>query len=117
MFKPALERILNGCEDALAVVIMGFDGIIVDSVEEGLQTDLQSFAGEFSFVLNQMVKVAESLEWGALDETVINSDKFAFVVRVLSSEYFLTLVTKADGNLGKGRFLMRLALPDLRAEI
>lgn len=117
MFGPTLTKILDGCHGALAVWVMGSDGIVVDSVESGSQTDSQTLAGEFSFVLGQITKVAESLEWGAMDETVINSDTLALVVRRLSSEYALALVAKADGNVGKGRFLMRLAVPEIRAEL
>jgi hypothetical protein len=34
---------------------------------------------------------------------------------VLSQDYFLGLALKPEGNFGKGRFLMRMAMPDLRA--
>ena len=39
------------------------------------------------------------------------------LIRTLGDTYFLALAIKPDGNLGKGRFLMRTAAPKLLAEL
>ena len=44
---------------------------------------------------------------------VICSDKLTFLLRVLDRERFFGLILTPDGNLGKGRYLMRMAADDI----
>jgi predicted regulator of Ras-like GTPase activity (Roadblock/LC7/MglB family) len=117
MFRESLEKIIDNCDGAVAGVVMGFDGIAVDTISRDGEVDVNTISMEFSFVLGQVRKAAELLEVGSLEEVSIRSESLTFVIRVLSEDYFLGIALKPDGNFGKGRFLMRLALPDLRAEL
>lgn len=120
MFKELLQKIIENCEGAAAGCVMGFDGIAVDVLTAPAapgDVDVQTLGMEFSFVLTQIRKAAEVLEIGGLDEVVIRSEKLTFVVRMLSPEYFVGLVVLPTGNLGKGRFLVRKTVPELRAQL
>lgn len=116
-FEPSLRQILEGCEGAVAGVVMGFDGIAVETLTLDPAVDVQTISMEFSFVLTQVRKAAEILEVGALEEVSIRSDRLTFIIRILSDEYFLGLAMKPEGNYGKGRFLMRMSMPELRAQL
>lgn len=116
-FEAKLREMVEGCEGALAGVVMGFDGIAVETLSIDPAIDVQTISMEFSFVLSQVRKAAEILEVGALEEVAIRSATLTFIIRVLSDEYFLGLAMKPEGNFGKGRFLMRMALPELRAQL
>ena len=39
------------------------------------------------------------------------------LIRTLNDTYFLALAMRPDGNLGKGRYMMRTAAPKLLAEL
>ena len=117
MFRESLEKIIDNCDGAVAGVVMGFDGIAVDTVSRDGDVDMNTISMEFSFVLGQVRKAADLLEVGSLEEVSIRSGSLIFVVRVLSDDYFVGIALKPDGNFGKGRYLMRMALPALRAEI
>ncbi|MCB9555606.1 MAG: roadblock/LC7 domain-containing protein [Deltaproteobacteria bacterium] len=117
MFRQTLEKILERCDGAIGGVLMGFDGIAVEAVVREAGTDVKTISAEFSFVLGQVRKAAEILEVGALNEVVIKSDNLVFLVRVLTDEYFVAIAMRPSGNFGKGRFLMRLADPELRAQL
>ena len=117
MFKPYLQRIVENCEGALSGVVMGLDGIAVDSFSKNRDIDMQTISMEFSFVLLQVRKAAEILEVGALEEVAICSESLTFLIRILNEEYFLGLALRPDGNFGKGRYLMRLALSELRGQL
>jgi len=117
MFRPPLEKIVDGCDGALASIVMGFDGIAVDTVCRDPDFDAQTISMEFSFVLTQVRKAAEILEVGALDEVAIRSESLLFMVRVLSDEYFVALAMAPTGNFGKGRYMLRMAAPALRAQL
>jgi predicted regulator of Ras-like GTPase activity (Roadblock/LC7/MglB family) len=117
MFRESLEKIVQNCDGAVAAILMGFDGIAVDQFVRDSETDVQTVSMEFSFVLGQVRKAAELLDVGALQEVSIRSESLTFVIRVLTDEYFVGLALKPEGNFGKGRFLMRMALAELRAEL
>ncbi len=117
MFRETLEKVVTNCDGAVAAVLMGFDGIAVDQISHDDEFDVQTLSMEFSFVLTQVRKAAEILEVGNLNEVAIRSEKLTFIVRVLSDDYFAGLALRPGGNVGKGRFLMRMALSELRAEL
>ncbi len=117
MFRESLQKIVDNCEGAVACVMMGFDGISVDFVNASQQVDVQTICMEYSFVLTQIRKAAEILEVGALEEVTIHSADITFLARVLDKDYFLGLAMEPDASFGKGRFLMRVALPELRAQL
>ena len=117
MFRETLQKIVDRCEGAIAGIVMGFDGIAVETVARGGRFDMQTICMEFSFVLSQVRKAAEILEVGKLREVAIRSERLTFVVRVLSPDYFLALALEPEASLGKGRFLMRAALPELRIQL
>ena len=58
--------------------------------------------------------VSEGLDYLAL---TLDDPNLVTVIRTLGDTYFLALAMKPDGNLGKGRYLMRLAAPKLIAEL
>ena len=117
MFRDCLTTMVDSCDGAVAGVLMGFDGIAVETFSRDQQLDVQTVGMEFSFVLTQVRKAAEILQVGSLDEVAIRSEQLTFIVRVLSDEYFLGLVLTPQANFGKGRFLMRMAVPTLRSEL
>ena len=116
MFRESLEKIIDNCDGAVGGVVMGFDGIAVETVSRDGDTDVDTVSMEFSFVLGQVRKAAELLEVGALQEVSIRSENLTFVIRVLTEEYFLGVALKPEGNFGKSRFLMRMAAFDLVKE-
>jgi predicted regulator of Ras-like GTPase activity (Roadblock/LC7/MglB family) len=117
MFRDRLQKIVEDCEGGVAAVVMGFDGIAVDSFTQDSSLEVQTIGMEFSFVLTQVRKAAEILEVGALEEIIVRSEKLTFVIRVLSEDYFVGLAMRPNGNFGKGRFLLRMATSDLHVQL
>jgi predicted regulator of Ras-like GTPase activity (Roadblock/LC7/MglB family) len=46
------------------------------------------------------------LENGAMEEVSIATDRLRVLVRVINEEFFMVLIITADGNYGKGRYLL-----------
>lgn len=116
MFKQALQDVVDNVEGGLGALLMGFDGIAVDSyAPEGF--DVETLGMEFSVVLNDARKAALSMDAGRTDEVAFRAEKVTTVVRILNDEYFLVLALAPSGNLGKGRFLLRLAAPKVLQEL
>lgn len=116
MFRAALTKMVDSCDGAMSAVLMGFDGIAIDT-HVAQDFDMEAVTAELSSVLAQIGRVAESLKVGALHEVAIRSEKLTFLVRVLTPDYFLGLAMTPEGNFGKGRFLMRLAVPEFQAQL
>src|SRR4051812_39201670 len=108
MFPERLQRIVDHVEGGPAGLLMGFDGIAVESyTRDPASMDINTVGMEFSFILTQVRKAAEALEVGNVQEVAIRTDGLAIIIRVLNSEYFLALALSEGGNFGKGRYMLR----------
>lgn len=70
MFHEHLKRLVSETEGGVAGLLMGFDGIAVDSFSAaGGGVDITTVGMEFSFILIQVRKAAEILEVGSVQES------------------------------------------------
>ena len=118
-FLPHLESVVSQVDGAVACSVMGFDGIAVEThqASDAADLELQTAWVEFANVLTQLKSAAENLKTGAVQEVTITSDKLMTLMRLISPEYFLVLALKPEGNLGKGRYALRLTVPKVKAEL
>ena len=117
MFKESLQKIVDNVEGGIAGIVMGFDGIAVDSYTRDNKVDINTVGMEFSFILTQVRKAAEVLDVGGVHEVAIKAEKLTMVIRLLNNEYFLALALGPEGNFGKGRYLLRVVAPKLQSEL
>ena len=118
MFQEQLKRLVDSTEGGVAGLLMGFDGIAVDSYSApASNVDITTVGMEFSFILTQVRKAAEILEVGGVQEIAIRAEKLTILIRVVSNEYFVALAITPEGNFGKGRYLMRVVAPKLLTEL
>lgn len=121
MFKEALRQIVDGTEGAIAGLLMGFDGIAVESytrdgAPDGTK-DINEIGMEFSVILGSIKRASESLEAGGAREVAIQAEHLTTLIRVLNDDYFVAMTMRPDGNPGKGRFVLRTAAPKLMQEL
>jgi predicted regulator of Ras-like GTPase activity (Roadblock/LC7/MglB family) len=118
MFQDALREIVDKTEGGVAGLIMDSEGIAVDSyARDDAAFDITTVGIEFGVVLGSIKRAADSLEAGRTSEVAIGTDKIVTLIRTLNDNYFLALAIRPDGNMGKGRYLMRTAAPKLLAEL
>ncbi len=118
MFQESLKRLVAETDGAVAGLLMGFDGIAVDSFSaQGSDVDITTVGMEFSFILTQVRKAAEILEVGGVQEIAIRCEKLTILIRVVNQDYFVALAVKPEGNYGKGRYLLRMVAPKLQTEL
>ncbi len=118
MFQESLKRLVQETDGGLAALLMGFDGIAVDSfVGNAMTSDMNTVGMEFSFILSQVRKATEILELGSVVELTIRAEKLTIMIRVMTPEYFLAIAIQPEGNLGKGRYLLRVLAPKFQAEL
>jgi predicted regulator of Ras-like GTPase activity (Roadblock/LC7/MglB family) len=114
VFTEILKKIVDNVDGGVAAIIMGLDGIPVDQyARTSDRVDITTVGMEFSFILSQVRKAAESLEVGTFEELTIKAERLLLVVRMLTPQYFVAIALSSEGNFGKARFLMRLGAPKL----
>jgi len=118
LFAETLKKVVDNVEGGIAAVIMGLDGIAVDTyIKLADRVDVNTVAMEFSFILGQVRKAGESLAVGNLEELSVRAQRLLLVCRMISPQYFLGIVMAPEGNFGKARYLARLAQPALVAQL
>jgi len=118
VFAETLKKIVNNVDGGIAGVIMGLDGIAVESyIKLNDRVDVNTVAMEFSFILTQVRKAGESLSVGLLEELSVKAQRLMLVCRMLTQQYFVAIVMAPEGNFGKARFLARMAQPALVAAL
>ncbi|HEX8438502.1 hypothetical protein, partial [Archangium sp.] len=118
-FRTHLESVVNQVDGALACSVMGFDGISVETLqkEEAADLELNGTWVEYANLLGQLRQAAEALKTGEVQEVSVNSERVMTLMRLVSPEYFLILALRTDGNYGKGRYVLRVIAPKIRAEL
>jgi predicted regulator of Ras-like GTPase activity (Roadblock/LC7/MglB family) len=118
-FRTHLESVVNQVDGALACSVMGFDGISVEThqKEEAADLELNGTWVEYANLLGQLRQAAEALKTGEVQEVSVNSERVMTLMRLVSPEYFLILALRTDGNYGKGRYVLRVIAPKIRAEL
>jgi predicted regulator of Ras-like GTPase activity (Roadblock/LC7/MglB family) len=120
-FRENIRKLVEKLDGGVAAVLMGFDGISVDSFAksgyDGVLPDIQTLAMEFAHLIAQARRTLASLDAGPLEEFTLKAEALTLVVRILTPEYFLACAVLPTGNLGKARYLMRLTAPALRADL
>jgi predicted regulator of Ras-like GTPase activity (Roadblock/LC7/MglB family) len=117
-FQQHLEAICGQVEGSIACSVMGVNGLPVAShkvTESGV--DLEGLWVEYSSLFSQIQRAAESLQGGDVKEVAVHTDRLTTLVRMVTPEYFLALALGPDGNVGKGRFALRIVAPQLVPEL
>lgn len=118
MFKEALERAVTSTDGGIAGLLMDFEGIPLESyAKDGAPLDIEVVGAEVSVVVKAIQRATEMLDAGATSEVSFSSDKMVTLVRVINQTYFVAMTLKPDGNLGKGRYLLRVLAPGLAREL
>ena len=120
-FRENIKKLVERLDGGVAAVLMGFDGISVDSFAksgyDGALPDIQTLAMEFAHLIAQARRTLQSLDAGPLEEFTLRAESLTLVVRVLTQEYFLACAVLPSGSVGKARYLMRMTAPALRADL
>ena len=102
MFCDTIKKLVDRLEGGVGGVLMGFDGITVDSyareVVEGI-ADIQTIGLEFAHLLGQVRRTADSLNIGLTRELAFRTDKLTVLVHILNKDknYFVACAFLSPG--------------------
>jgi predicted regulator of Ras-like GTPase activity (Roadblock/LC7/MglB family) len=116
MFSELLESIINKVEGTLGAVVMGMDGISIEKRLPGADINIESLAAEFTSVLRSSSSTTQGIGLGLIEEFIVTTDQHIIAVKMITPEYFLLLLLRKDGNLGRARFELKKARYTLAKE-
>ncbi|HUK89890.1 MAG TPA: hypothetical protein VLZ81_05780 [Blastocatellia bacterium] len=110
-FADMLSEITSRVEGSVAAIILGIDGIPIErwTSEEDHGLDIEMIATEFTTLLRRAMHTAADTGLGELQEMMLGTGQAQFLVRPITSEYFLMLALAPSGNIGRARFELRKA--------
>jgi predicted regulator of Ras-like GTPase activity (Roadblock/LC7/MglB family) len=118
MFRDSLQKMIDRVDGGVAGILMGFDGISVESyTRSDGSADIQTVGMELAHVVSQVRRAAEALEVGGLHEVTVRAENLMVIIHVLNEEYFVACALRPQGNFGKARYLLRLLVPQIQSEL
>jgi hypothetical protein len=130
LFRDTIKKLVDRLEGGVGGVLMGFDGITVDSYgRDGAEAvaDIQTIGLEFAHLIAQARRTAQSLNIGLLRELTFRTDRLTVLVQILNKDYFVACAFLSTGalagdnaggeKLGRARYLMRITAPRIEAEL
>jgi len=115
-FTEVLRGITEDVKGARGAVVVGMDGIIVEEYTNEPGMDLQSIGAEYGNILKEVQNASASLRLGQARELAVLTEIADLIIRKINDDYFLALMLSPEGNLGKGRFMVRKAVNRLEKE-
>jgi len=116
IFQDVLKEIVERSDGVLGAVIMGMDGIAIGEHIVDQDCSIQTVGIEYASAIKSIQNASRSLSAGQVQEVMINTQSNLFILRLVTDDYFIAVAMKPDGNHGKTRYLMRLAVPSLIKE-
>jgi predicted regulator of Ras-like GTPase activity (Roadblock/LC7/MglB family) len=118
MFKDVLRNLVEGTDGAVASILMGLDGIAVDSYSrESTAVNVETLGAEYSALLSQIKQAGTMLELGTTREVAVQAESMTTVVRLLNDEYFVAMALEPSGNLGRARYMLRTQAASLLEQL
>ncbi len=112
ILKDAVERV----DGAVSSMILGSDGILVEEYAVDKLISLEDLGAEASAMIKDINLAAKDLGLGTAREFSIISDACGIIMRRINAGYYMALVIRPEGNYGKGRFVLKTAVPKLEGE-
>ena len=118
IFNDVIRKAVEETPGAVAGLIMGSDGIsLAYHTRPDAEIEMEVVGIEYAGLLSEVRKVSEILESGEVQEVTVSTDRYVVIMRNVTPEYFLALALVPQGNIGKGRFMLRIQGPEVRKEL
>ena len=116
MFKEVLQGIRDRVDGALAVSLIGLDGIAIESIKgDGVPLDVMG--AEFGGFVKSVRLSNTDLDTGDVLQFALVTEKYITFLSAVTEEYYVLLVMGPDGNYGRARFELAKAKHLLRDEL
>lgn len=116
MFRKVLSDVRDRVEGTLAISLIGLDGIAVETINDA-RVPLDVLGAEFGGFIRSIRLSNTELNTGAVKQFALVTEKYVTFLSEVTSEYYILLVLRPDGNYGRARFELSKAKELLRDEL
>lgn len=116
MFREVLRALADRVEGTLAVSLIGLDGIAIETVSYD-SVPLEAMGAEFGGFIKSVRVTNTELDTGEVLQFSLVTEKYIAFLSAVTSEYYVLLVLRPDGNYGRARFELARAKHLLRDEL
>jgi predicted regulator of Ras-like GTPase activity (Roadblock/LC7/MglB family) len=116
VFKDVLRSVADHVDGTLAVSLIGLDGIAVETVSYD-SVPLEAMGAEFGGFIKSVRVTNTELDTGEVLQFSLVTEKYIAFLSAVTSEYYVLLVLRPDGNYGRARFELARAKHLLRDEL
>lgn len=116
MFRDVLAGIHDRVDGALAVSLIGLDGIAIEAIKNS-SVPLDVLGAEFGGFIRSIRLSNTDLNTGEVLQFSLITEKYVTFLSAVTSDYFILLVMRPDGNYGRARFELARAKHVLRDEL
>jgi predicted regulator of Ras-like GTPase activity (Roadblock/LC7/MglB family) len=116
VFKDVLAGLRSRVDGAIAVSLIGLDGIAVETINEQ-RVPLEVLGAEFGSFVKSIRSANTELDTGDVLQFSLVTEKYITFLSEVTPEYYILLVLRPDGNYGRARFELAKAKHMLRDEL
>ena len=116
MFREVLRGVGDRVDGTLAVSLIGLDGIAVETVSYE-SVSLEAMGAEFGGFIKSVQVTNTELDTGEVLQFSLVTENYIAFLSAVTSEYYVLLVLRPDGNYGRARFELARAKHLLRDEL
>lgn len=116
-FKQILTNLLERVDGTVAAFFCGTDGIGVENVT--IKPDIEATVTEVELAtaLKVINDVSQNLALGRVSELLFETERITILIEKCKDDYFLCLLLKPSGNVGRGRIELKKLSSKLSKEI
>ena len=115
MFKKTLSGIRDRVDGTLAISLIGLDGIAIESINDA-HVPLDVLGAEFGRFVRS-IRPNTEIGTGEVRQFSLVTDRYVTFLSEVTSDYYILLVLRPDGNYGRARFELARAKDLLRDEL
>lgn len=116
MFRDVLTGLRDRVEGALATSLIGLDGIAVETIGDRA-IPLDVLGAEFGSFIKSIRHANTELDTGEVLQFSLVTEKYITFLSAVTTDYYILLVLRPDGNYGRARFELSRAKLLLRDEL
>lgn len=118
MFKQKLTRVVGNVDGAYGCMLIGFDGIAIDSVfTDEEMPQMSAISVELSNLLDKFRRLQSMYDVGEVNEVSLTTGDITTLARVVADEYLLVLAVDAHADVNRGQTMLRLIAPFVEREM
>lgn len=117
MFKQKLANVVNNVEGSIGCLLIGFDGIPIDTVYRDAELpQMSAIAVEVSNLLDKFRRF-QSYDLGEVNEVSITAGSITALAKVVADDYLLIMAMTSGSDINRGQTMLRLVAPFVEKEI